>query len=77
MLLAKEALTRKKEHDALAAISKNEWQKQKAAVDQLKRALGMLKRQIEEAKRKKNVLIARKKRAEAREKSIWRETMRA
>jgi len=63
--LAKEALNRKKEHDALATTFKDQWQKQKAAVDQLKRALRMLNDKIEEAKRKKNVLVARKKRAEA------------
>jgi len=63
--LAKEALNRKKEHDALATTLKDQWQKQKNAVDQLKTALRMLNSKIEEAKRKKNVLIARKKRAEA------------
>ncbi|MEO8799699.1 MAG: PspA/IM30 family protein [Polyangiaceae bacterium] len=63
--LAKEALNRKKEHDALAVTFKEQWEKQKAAVEQLKRALRMLNDKIEEAKRKKNVLIARKKRAEA------------
>ena len=63
--LAKEALGRKKEHDQLATTYQDQWAKQKAAVDQLKRALRMLNDKIEEAKRKKNVLIARKKRAEA------------
>src|SRR5579863_8827859 len=63
--LAKEALARKKEHDQLALTFKEQWTKQKAAVDQLKRALRLLNDKIEEAKRKKNVLIARKKRAEA------------
>jgi phage shock protein A len=63
--LAKEALNRKKEHDLLATTLKDQWQKQKNAVDQLKTALRMLNSKIEEAKRKKNVLIARKKRAEA------------
>src|SRR5688572_17815215 len=63
--LAKEALARKKEHDALATTLKDQWQKQKQAVEQLKTALRMLNGKIEEAKRKKNVLIARKKRAEA------------
>jgi phage shock protein A len=63
--LAKEALARKKEHDALAVTFKDQHAKQKAAVDSLKRALRMLNDKIEEAKRKKNVLIARKKRAEA------------
>jgi phage shock protein A len=64
-VLAKEALSRKKEHDQLATTLKEQWQKQKQAVDQLKTALRMLNNKIEEAKRKKNVLIARKKRAEA------------
>ena len=63
--LAKEALARKKEHDALAVTYKDQWAKQKAAVDHLKQALRLLNDKIEEAKRKKNVLIARKKRAEA------------
>jgi phage shock protein A len=71
--LAKEALGRKKEHDQLAGTYQDQWTKQKAAVEQLKRALRMLNDKIEEAKRKKNVLIARKKRAEA-QKSI-QETM--
>jgi phage shock protein A len=63
--LAKEALARKKEHETLAGTLKDQWQKQKNAVEQLKTALRMLNNKIEEAKRKKNVLIARKKRAEA------------
>src|SRR5580658_1722163 len=63
--LAKEALARKREHDGLASTFKEQWTKQKTAVDQLKKALRMLNDKIEEAKRKKNVLIARKKRAEA------------
>ena len=71
--LAKEALNRKREHDELAKTFQDQWQKQKAAVEQLKRALRALNDKIEEAKRKKNVLVARKKRAEA-QKSI-QETM--
>src|SRR5262249_20471506 len=63
--LAKEALNRKKEHDQLATTYKDQWTKQKQAVEQLKTALKLLNNKIEEAKRKKNVLIARKKRAEA------------
>lgn len=63
--LAKEALARKKEHDQLAEQFQAQWQKQKASVDQLKLALRALNSKIEEAKRKKNLLIARKKRAEA------------
>src|SRR5215472_13461148 len=63
--LAKEGLARKREHDELAATYNEQWTKQKAAVDQLKRALRLLNDKIEEAKRKRNVLVARKKRAEA------------
>ncbi len=63
--LAKEALLRQKEHESLAAELERQWQKQKTAVEQLKNALRVLNNKIEEAKRKKNVLIARKKRAEA------------
>ena len=63
--LAKEALNRKREHDTLATTMGEQWEKQKTAVEQLKNALRALNNKIEEAKRKKNVLIARKKRAEA------------
>ncbi|HEX2877689.1 MAG TPA: PspA/IM30 family protein [Polyangiaceae bacterium] len=63
--LAKEALARKKEHESTAEQFKDQWQKQKQSVDQLKLALRALNSKIEEAKRKKNLLIARKKRAEA------------
>src|SRR6266568_5234332 len=63
--LAKEALVRKQEHDALATQFQQQWMSQKAAVDKLKEALRMLNSKIEEASRKRNILIARKKRAEA------------
>jgi phage shock protein A len=63
--LAKEALARKRERDELVATLKDQWTKQKTAVEQLKTALRLLSDKIEEASRKKNVLIARKKRAEA------------
>ena len=63
--LAKEALARKKEHQTLAEQFQDQWQKQKSAVEQLKLALRALNNKIEEAKRKKSLLIARKKRAEA------------
>jgi phage shock protein A len=62
--LAKEALARRKEHDSLAAQYREQWQKQKQGVDQLKLALRALNNKIEEAKRKKGMLIARQKRAE-------------
>jgi phage shock protein A len=63
--LAKEALARKREHEELAATLRDQWTKQKTAVDQLKKALRLLDDKIGEAERKRNVLIARKKRAEA------------
>lgn len=63
--LAKEALGRKREYDELTATLKDQWTKQKTAVEQLKKALRLLNDKIEEAKRKRNVLVARKKRAEA------------
>jgi phage shock protein A len=63
--LAKEALARKKEHDAQAEQFTEQHQKQAHAVEQLKLALRALNNKIEEAKRKKNLLVARKKRAEA------------
>ncbi|MEM1029923.1 MAG: PspA/IM30 family protein [Myxococcota bacterium] len=66
--LAKEALSRKGEHDNLAQVYKEQWSKQKKQVDQLKLALRVLNQKIEEAKRKKQVLIARKRRAEAQKK---------
>lgn len=63
--LAREALTRRKDHEQLRAGYETQWQKQRAAVDQLKKALRALNSKIEEAKRKKNLLIAQKQRAEA------------
>src|SRR5919106_1627567 len=55
----------KKEHGSLAAQFQEQWEKQKAATENLKMALRALNNKIEEAKRKKNILIARKRRAEA------------
>jgi phage shock protein A len=66
--LAKEALARKQEHSAHAEQYYQQWQKQKTSVDQLKLALRALNNKIEEAKRKKGLLIARQKRAEAQAK---------
>jgi phage shock protein A len=65
--LAKEALMRKTEHDNIQSQYQQQWIGQKAAVDKLKDALRLLSNKIEEAKRKKNILIARKKRAEAQQ----------
>jgi phage shock protein A len=63
--LAKEALRRKGEHDQLATEFQVQWEAQKSAADQLRESLRQLNAKIEEAKRKKNLLIARQKRAEA------------
>jgi phage shock protein A len=63
--LAKEALVRQKEHDDLAAQFEQQWHLQKDAVEKLKDQLRNLNNKIEEAKRKKNILVARAKRAEA------------
>src|SRR5208283_362735 len=63
--LAKEALVRKQEYDGYAASFQKEFESQHAAVEQLKDALRQLQAKIEEASRKKNLLIARAKRAEA------------
>jgi len=63
--LAKEALVRQKEHDDLSHQFEQQWHLQKDAVDKLKDQLRHLNSKIEEAKRKKNILVARAKRAEA------------
>jgi phage shock protein A len=63
--LAREALKRKGEHETQAAEFTKQTQLQKDAVDKLKDQLRTLNDKIEEAKRKKNILIARQKRAEA------------
>ncbi len=63
--LARQALARKQEHENIAGQFQEQWIGQKQAVDKLKDALRLLANKIEEAKRKKNILIARKKRAEA------------
>jgi phage shock protein A len=63
--LAKEALLRKQEYEGYAASFQKEFESQHTAVEQLKDALRQLQAKIEEAGRKKNLLIARAKRAEA------------
>jgi phage shock protein A len=63
--LAKEALVRKQEYDGYAGGFQKEWDAQHSSVEQLKDALRQLQTKIEEASRKKNLLVARAKRAEA------------
>jgi phage shock protein A len=65
--LAKEALLRKQEYDKAAQEYQKQWEIQKSAVDRLKESLRELQNKIEEAQRKKNLLIARAKRAEAQQ----------
>jgi phage shock protein A len=63
--LAKSALARKSEYENLATEYKKQWDAQKAAVEKLKMSLRELERKIDEAKRQKDLLIARNKRAKA------------
>ena len=66
--LAKEALIRKQEYDNAYAEYQKQWEAQKTSVESLKESLRELQNKIEEAQRKKNLLIARAKRAEAQQK---------
>ncbi len=66
--LAKEALLRKQEFDNLYNQYKPQWDAQHEAVEKLKIALRQLQQKIEEAQRKKNLLLARSKRAKAQKK---------
>ena len=66
--LAKEALLRKQEHEKYLLELKPQWDAQKQSVDKLKESLRALQRKIEEAGRKKNILVARARRAEAQKK---------
>jgi phage shock protein A len=63
--LARAALQRKADHDEVANQLKDQWEAQKASVEALKGALRGLDNKIEEAKRKRNLLVSRQKRAEA------------
>ncbi|TVQ97264.1 MAG: PspA/IM30 family protein [Deltaproteobacteria bacterium] len=63
--LATEALNRKQQHQDLAAEYQKQHELQKRAADQLRTALRQLNQKIEEARRKKDLLIARQRRAEA------------
>jgi phage shock protein A len=65
--LAKQALIRHNEHMQHAQAMHETWMRQKAEVEALKASLRTLNDKIEEAKRKKNLLIARQKRAEAQD----------
>jgi len=62
---AKQALLRHNEHAQGAVQLHETWVKHREETDKLKISLRQLNDRIEEAKRKKNILIARQKRAEA------------
>ncbi len=66
--LAREALTRKQKAEEYANQYREQWEQQQESVEKLKEALRSLQQKIEEAQRKKNLLIARAKRAEAQKK---------
>ena len=66
--LAAQALQRHTEHTEAVTGYQEQWEAQKASVDQLKESLRRLQSKIDEAQRKKNLLIARAKRAEAQKK---------
>jgi len=66
--LAKEALLRKQEAETYFLQLKPQWEAQKASVEKLKETLRQLQNKIDEASRKKNILVARAKRAEAQQK---------
>ncbi len=66
--LAKDALLRKEEYNTHAKELGPQWNAQHESVNQLKESLKQLQRKIEEAHRKKNILIARAKRAETQKK---------
>jgi phage shock protein A len=65
--LAKQALGRYNEQLQGAQQLHETWLRHKAETDQLKLSLRQLNDKIEEAKRKKNILVARSKRAEAQQ----------
>lgn len=65
--LAREALSRKKEHDRLAESMQRSWEMAHDTSERLKSQLSALERKLEEAKLKKGGLVARKRMADARE----------
>jgi phage shock protein A len=63
--LAKQALIRQQEHAQRAAALEQTWSAQAQETEKLKGSLRQLNDKIEEAKRKRNLLIAKQKRAQA------------
>lgn len=65
--LAREALTRKKEHDGIAANLDASWLSARRTGERLKSQLRALEAKLEEARLKKGSLVARQRAAQARE----------
>jgi len=63
--LAKQALVRHQEHAERAAALDQTWRAQAQETEKLKASLRQLNEKIDEAKRKRNLLIAKQKRAQA------------
>jgi phage shock protein A len=63
--LAKQALLRQQEHAERAMSLGETWRRQAEETERLKDSLRQLNDKIEEAKRKKNLLVAKQKRAQA------------
>lgn len=63
--LAMQALGRQQEHTQRASALEQTWRAQKEETEKLKASLRTLNDKIEEAKRKRNLLIAKQKRAQA------------
>ncbi|MFO7586688.1 MAG: PspA/IM30 family protein [Gemmatimonadota bacterium] len=65
--LAKQALMRGQEHASQAKELEEQWLRHREETERLKDSLRQLNAKIEEAKRKKNLLIAKQKRAQAQQ----------
>jgi phage shock protein A len=63
--LAKQALIRQQEHTERAQVLQQTWETHSAETEKLKGSLRLLNDKIEEAKRKRNLLVAKQKRAQA------------
>ncbi len=63
--LAKQALLRQQEHTERAQALQQTWESQAGETEKLKGSLRQLNDKIEEAKRKRNLLVAKQKRAQA------------
>ena len=63
--MAKQALVRQQEHKERASTLDETWRTQAAEMEKLKGSLRQLNEKIEEAKRKRNLLVAKQRRAQA------------